>query len=120
MLFNLLVIFFGATVGLYFLYKATEWVLENYPAVLFSKESEFHRMPEKVKKEYYSRIVSDLHAIVATCASIYVIYFACESPSDTVFTNFQCLNEPKLVGLYIIAISSAYCLYDMYICLFEI
>ena len=88
--------------------------------MLFSEKSEFHLMPAKVKKEYYSRIVSDLHAIVATCASIYVIYFACENPADTVFTNFECLNDPNQVGLYIIAISSAYCLYDMYICIFEI
>ena len=87
MLFHLISIFFGATLGFYVLYKATEWVLENHPRVLFSKESEFYHMAEKVKKEYYSRIVSDLHAILATCASIYVIYFACENPKDTVFTN---------------------------------
>ena len=97
--------------------------MENHARAVMGPKSEFHKMPTKIKKEYYSRIVSDVHAIVAIVASVYTIYFACDDVykhGDTAFTNFECLNTPRLSGLYIIPVSSAYCVYDIYICIVEI
>ena len=77
-------------------------------------------MSVKVRKEYYSRIVSDVHALVATTAAIITVYYSCDDHYQTIFTSLECINKPKLVALYIITISSAYCVYDIYICLIEI
>jgi len=52
--------------------------------------------------------------------SIYSSYFVCQNPSDNIFTNFECVNEPRMAALYVCALSSGYCFYDIYVCIYEI
>jgi hypothetical protein len=77
---HLVLYFLGSVVFFYALFKVCEWFLENHGKLVFNPNSEFFKMPTKVKKEYYSRIVSDVHAIASIAISIYVTYFICENP----------------------------------------
>lgn len=120
MMHDLVACFFIFTFGFLVLFKTCEWLLENFGTLVFGPHSEFHKMSKKVKKEYYSRIVSDLHAVLGISMSIYSTYYSCENPKDNIFTSFECATTPNLVGLYCIAFSSAYCVYDIYVCLVEI
>lgn len=120
MLHNITAVFLVSMVGFLVLFKACERLLENHGHLVFGPHSEFHKMSKKVKKEYYSRIVSDVHAIASITLSVISTYYSCERPNESIFTSYDCAVKPNVAGLYCIALSSAYCIYDVYVCLVEI
>ncbi len=61
----------------YSLYKFCEWFLEKHGRLVFNEHSEFFKLPQKVKREYYSRIISDVHAIISVIISVNAAYFSC-------------------------------------------
>ena len=89
--------FFGSAFALYVTYKLNEWMLLKMNAYIFTDGNEFLKLPDKVKKEYYSRNNSDLHSIIAIFFSVYSVYYACDNPEDSIFTSMDCLMEPKRV-----------------------
>jgi hypothetical protein len=117
---RLVLVFFGSAFLLFFVFKANEWFMQNFSDQLFRQGNEFAKLPEMVKKEYYSRNASDFHSLIAIFFSVYSVYYACDNPEDSIFTSMDCLMSPKRVQLYLIAFSSGYCLYDIYVCLYEI
>lgn len=52
--------------------------------------------------------------------STYSVYGVCENPNDDIFTSDECIMKPTKAQCYLVAISSAYCVYDLYIILFKI
>lgn len=98
------------------LFKVTEYLVPNIMAVIDPK---FDMLKTKSKKEYYSRVVSNIHATIAVIMSVYGVWFVCED-GESIFSSDVCLVTPQKVNVYLTILSSAYCLYDMYICLYEI
>ena len=76
----------------------------------------FEKLKLKDKMEYYSRVVSNLHAVIAVALS----YVSLSCDDETIFSSDKCLMEPKNVNVYLILMSSAYCVYDLYICFCKI
>lgn len=102
------------------LFKTCEWLLENHGNIVFVQDSEYFKMPTKIKKEHYSRIVSDVHAVVSSLSAIYTVWYSCEDPKYTIFTSSECANTVTLFVLYASMYSMGYIFADLYICLYEI
>lgn len=82
-------------------------------------DPKFENLKRKDKMEYYSRQVSNIHAVVATTMSVYGVWFNCED-GGSIFSSDACLMQPQKVSLYLMMVSSAYCFYDLFIVLFKI
>lgn len=84
-----------------------------------TRDPKFEHLKRKDKMEYYSRQVSNIHAVVATAMSVYGVWFNCED-GGSIFSSDACLMQPQKVSLHLMTISSAYCFYDLYIVIFKI
>ena len=116
MLPNLTLYFVGCTIAFLVMFKVTEVVVPNLMAVVDPK---FDMLKEKSKKEYYSRVISNVHATIAVAMSVYGVWFVCED-GQSIFSSDECLVTPQKVNVYLTVLSSAYCFYDMYVVLYEI
>ena len=88
--------------------------------VVAGPESCFFSLSEKNVKEYHSRTVADLHALVAAPLSYYACFHVCDDPDKNIFNNQECLMTPHRMQLYLIALSTAYVTYDIILCIFEL
>ena len=80
----------------------------------------YFQLSEKHKKEYWSRNIADLHALIAGPMALYAAFHACDDDSKSIFSSQQCLNTPARPQIWLIAISSGYVTYDTFICLYEL
>ena len=80
----------------------------------------FKALTPKVKAEYHSRVISSFHGTIAFVLAYLSVWQSCDDPSQSIFSSDACIMKPKDVQLYLVIMSSAYCTYDLYICLFEI
>lgn len=62
--------------------------------------------------------MSTIHALIALSLACISVWGVCDDPKDSIFTSDACIMKPKAVQVYLVAISSAYCVYDLYVCLF--
>ena len=89
------------------------------PGIVSKIDPKFANLKPKDKMEYYSRIVSNIHATAALVMTTVGIWFNCED-GGSIFSSDACLMKPQKVQIYLVLMSSAYCLYDLYVCLFQI
>ena len=106
--------------GWYLVFKVLEFIWETFGPVFLCPENEYFKMPPKVKGEYHSRSVSDIHALIAGILAIKAVFFSCESPVDSAFTSDECANSPSALATFLATFSAGYCIYDLYICIVEI
>jgi len=52
--------------------------------------------------------------------SIYVCFYTCADPTQSIFSSQECLMTPHKSQLYLIAISTGYVTYDTFICITEL
>lgn len=102
------------------LFRMCEWVFESHGRFIFAKDSQYWSMPPKLKKEHYSRVVSDLHAVLSAYAGLYTAYYSCEDTTQTMFSSSQCANSVTTFCLYACAYSIGYIFVDLYVCYCEI
>ena len=117
---HVLLTFIGSIFGFYVLFKTTEYLWEAYAKMFLSPSNEFFRMTLKVKREYHSRTVSDLHALFVCSLATYAVFFACTDPTLCAFTSTECANTPSSIATFLIPLSAGYCVYDLFICIVEI
>lgn len=117
---ELLVIFVVATVGFTAFYYLNKMLFPTIVGLVAGPKSHFFGLDEKNKREYISRNVADLHALIAAPLSYYVCFHACDDPTKSIFTSDECLMKPQKSQLYLIAISTGYVTYDVFICVFEL
>jgi hypothetical protein len=120
MMRNILLVYFASIVFFYSLQQTLEHIAENYGRLFLSPSNEFFKMTLKVKREYYSRILSDVHAIESLTLAIYSMWYACSDPTESIFSSYQCCNQPHLAAIYGIVISAGYCTSDLYVSAYEI
>ena len=56
--------------------------------------------------------------MIAFSLACYSVWGVCDNPKDSIFTSEECIMKPTKAQCYLVAISSAYCVYDLYVCLF--
>jgi len=117
---KLLIIIVGSVQCFYVLYKAIEQAMPAIAAHYGGPDNIYGQMPPKVKSEYVSRIVSDLHSFMALGMSWYGCFYVCEDETKTIFTDYECVMKPSMIQKYVICLSTGYCIYDTLICVFEI
>lgn len=114
---HLLLLFVAWTIGFLVMFYAFKYFT---PILLKTAFPAFEKLTPKAKSEYYSRQVSNVHAAFAVFLSVKGVWYSCEDPTQSIFTSEKCLLTPNWTNLNLVVMSSAFCLYDLYICLFEI
>ena len=69
-----------------------------FPSVMHAitgPEGHFFGLDDKNKREYISRNVGDLHALIAVPLSFYCCFYGCEDPTQTIFSSEECLMKPQ-------------------------
>ena len=130
---ELLVVFVLATLGFTVFYYINKLVFPSLVRSVAGATSPFFDYDEREKdpskrewkrekthREYYSRNVADLHALIAAPLAIYACFNVCEDPDQNIFSNQQCLMTPTKAQLYLIVISTGYVTYDLFLCIFEL
>lgn len=117
---ELLVIFTISTIGFTAFYYLNKMYYPTVMKVITGPEGCFFGLDEKNRREYFSRNVADLHALIAAPLAYYVCFHACDDPTKTIFNSQECLMKPQKSQLYLIAISTGYVTYDVFICVFEL
>ena len=81
-IFNeILVVYILSTLGFTVFFYANKMFFGCVMKLLFGKDSLYFGFNEKTKLEYYSRNISDLHALIAGPLSVYACFFSCEDPT---------------------------------------
>ena len=117
---DLTLMLIASILGWYVLYKILEFIWETFGTVFLGPQNEYFKMTSKVKGEYHSRSVSDIHALIAGSLAINAVFFSCQSPEDSAFTSNECANSPSTLDTLLVPFSAGYCIYDLYICIVEI
>lgn len=84
------------------------------PSIIMVYDPFFYRFSDFDKKEYYVRIISTAHGLIAAPIAFYQLLYACEKPDETIFSSFECINTPKPIYVYLVLCSSSYILADLY------
>ena len=77
----------------------------------------FSLMNFKDKCEYISRINGILHAILATILAYFGVFQLCANPSETIFSDAECMNSPKIFHGYSAVFTIGYLVYDFIVML---
>lgn len=120
-MFNeILIIYILSTLGFTVAFYANKMFFGSFMEMVGGDKSPYFQLDEKRRKEYWSRNVADIHALIAGPASYFAAFYPCEDESKSIFSSQQCLNTPARSQIWLIAISSGYVTYDMFICVFEL
>ena len=114
MIFTVAVVFFFA---MYYLSVCT---FSTFLKTFTNENNEFFKMSKRNIAEYHSRNVSDVHAMIALPIAFYSCFYVCDDPAKTIFNSDACLNKPHKIQIYGIVISTAYCVYDLIVCIWII
>eukprot|EP00354_Favella_ehrenbergii_P004751 CAMPEP_0170463564 /NCGR_PEP_ID=MMETSP0123-20130129/8633_1 /TAXON_ID=182087 /ORGANISM="Favella ehrenbergii, Strain Fehren 1" /LENGTH=132 /DNA_ID=CAMNT_0010729037 /DNA_START=168 /DNA_END=563 /DNA_ORIENTATION=+ len=87
---------------------------------LSGEKSPYFSLDEKARREYHSRNVADLHGLISAPLAIYSIFLVCDEPGQNIFSSYECIMKPQRSQIWLIAISSAYVTYDLWLCIFEL
>ena len=117
---ELLVIYCMATIGFTAFYYVNKMFFPSLMHACAGPEGYFFGLDDKNKREYFSRNVADLHALIAAPLSYYVCFHICDDPNQSIFSSQECLMKPQRSQLALIAISTGYVTYDVFICIFEL
>jgi hypothetical protein len=117
-LHELTAVFLGATAFFFFVFYFSKYVFG--PTLKAFGCTAFGEMSKRTQAEYHSRNVSDVHAIIALPLALYSCFGVCDDHTKTVFDSDECLMKPQKLQLYLICISTGYCVYDLVICMYEI
>lgn len=117
---ELLLLYVLSTIGFSLFYYANKMFFPSIVRSVCGPESPFFSLKEKDVKEYHSRNVADLHALIAAPLSFYVCFYACDDPEQNIFSSQQCLMKPQKSMLYLITISCGYVTYDLFLCILEL
>ena len=110
-----IIITWSIVIAFYIIYKMCEYCI---PEIMTVVDPNFANLKEKDKKEYYSRVVSNIHAVAALMLGLKSVFASCDEGS--ILTNDECLMVPQKLYLHAILVSTAFCIYDLYVCMFEI
>ena len=81
-------------------------------------ESAYFKLSEKDLRQYYSNNCADLHALVAAPMALYTCFCVCQDAN--IFSNSECLMTPHNAQLYLIAFSTGYVAFDLWLCIAEL
>lgn len=73
----------------------------------------FREMSFTEKSLYISKILSILHAVFVCVLSFYAMIYLCENPNNTIFSDSDCLNSPKVFHRFSALITIAYLIQDL-------
>ena len=69
------------TIGFTAFYYVNKMFFPSVMHVITGPEGYFFSLDDKNKREYFSRNVADLHALIAAPLSYYVCFHACDDPT---------------------------------------
>jgi hypothetical protein len=84
---ELLVVYTLATIGFTVFYYMNKMFFPSLMHMITGPTGHFFSLDEKNKREYVSRNVADLHALIAAPMSYYVCFHACEDQTKSIFTS---------------------------------
>lgn len=91
------------------------YVLQYFvPSIVMVYDPFFYRFSDADKKEYYVRIISSVHGVIAGPIAVYMLIYACDKPGETIFSDLECTNNVKPMYVYLILFSTAYIFADMH------
>jgi hypothetical protein len=102
------------------IYNTMKWLAGKHARSFLAPSSEYFKMTDKVKKEYYSRNVSDIHALISSAFALHAVFFSCSESGQNFFTSDACAMTPNVASCIGILFSAGYCTYDLIICVFEV
>lgn len=83
------IVLWTLVIAFYMVYKMVEYVV---PEIMTVYDPSFDKLREKDKKEYFSRIVSNIHAVAALMMGLKCLYASCDE--GTLLSNDECLLKP--------------------------
>ena len=92
---QLLVLYIMCTLGFTVFYYMNKMFFPSIVSALAGKDSPYFQLSEMAKREYHSRNVADLHAIITAPLSFYVCFHVCDDPSQNIFSSQECLMKPQ-------------------------
>ena len=84
---HLVMVTLGSIFTFFVLFEASERAMNVIPYLWSADGGAFAKMSSKVKMEYYSRIVSSLHAMAAIYLAVISCYYVCDNPTKSIFTS---------------------------------
>ena len=101
-------------------YYLNKMYFPSFVMLVCGKESPYFELDQKGRNEYHSRNIADFHSVISAPLAVYACFFACDSPNENIFSSFECIMKPQRSQLWLIAISSAYVTYDLWLCIYEL
>ena len=117
---EILIIYIFSTLGFILFYYVVKMYFSSFMMAVLGKDSHYFGLQEKAKREYYSRVVADLHSAISAPLSTYVCFYCCDDPNENIFSSTECLLKPHRLQVIVIAISTGYVTYDTFICIKEL
>ena len=78
---ELLVLYILSTLGFIVVYFIVRMSMPSFMMAVFGEDSHFFKLNEISKREYYSRVLADLHSTIAAPLSTYVCFYPCDDPT---------------------------------------
>lgn len=118
--YELLIVYILSTLGFTVAFYANKMFFGTFMKMLSGEKNCYFELDEKRKKEYWSRNIADLHALIAGPLSFYAAFYPCKDETKSIFSSQECLNTPVRSQTWLIAISTGYVTYDTFICVYEL
>ena len=120
-MFNeVLVVYVLATLFFFVAYFLNKMYFPGIMMALNGDKSPYFALDEKNRREYHSRNVADIHGLISGPLAVYSTFFVCDESSENIFSNYECIMKPQRSQIWLIAISSAYVTYDLWLCIYEL
>lgn len=84
---ELFVIYVLATIGFTAFFYVNKMFFPSLMHALTGPEGYYFGLSDKDKREYVSRSVADLHALIAAPLSYYCCFHACDDPTQSIFSS---------------------------------
>ena len=84
---ELLVLYIVSTLGFTVFYYLNRMFFPGIMRSIFGDKCLYFTMSDKSQREYCTRNVADLHSLIAAPLSIYVMFFACDDSSKSVYSS---------------------------------
>ena len=80
-------VYLASTVGFYIAYKLSFVVYPILMSAFIDKNSPYYSLNDKSLREYHSRNVADLHALITAPLSTYAVFYSCADPDHNIYSS---------------------------------
>ncbi|CDW75432.1 transmembrane protein 136-like [Stylonychia lemnae] len=112
-----------------FIFFWATYFVSKFAMSLWKSNKIYQQLSNEKKADYISRIVANIHAVIAVGMAIIVLFFSWYikfakikhfSEEGSFVWNDNCLMKPSKFHSYAMVVTSSYLVYDLIVCLFLI